>query len=119
MTALRMHALAAVLALGLAIGGCTHAQAWVATGETVDGLGKAFLTTAGALDAAYDAKLVSEAQYDRWRVFVKYFKPTYDLAADRWENGDDTAAKHAAVVLAQLAAELAEWTSASNPQGAP
>lgn len=111
------RALPAVVLLALV--SCTHAQAWVAAGETVDGLGKTFLVTGHALDAAYDAHKVPEVQYRRWRAFVKYFKPTYDLAADRWEHGDDSAAKHAAVVLAQLAAELAEFTSPSDPKGAP
>lgn len=109
----------ALLCLCLGLVRCTHQQVWVATGETIDGLGKTFLVTAHAIDAAYDAHLVTEPQYEKWRVFVKYFQPAYDLAADRWEHGDDSAAKHAAVVLAQLAAELAEFTSMSNPKGAP
>jgi len=100
----------------LALVSCTHTQAWVATGESIDALGKTFLATAAALDRAYDAKLVTEAQYDRWRAFVKYFKPTYDLAADRWLHGDDTAAEHAAAVLAALSAELATWAAKGGVQ---
>ena len=95
---------------------CTHAQVWVATGESIDALGKTFLVTGRALDAAYDAHQVDELQYAKWRAFVKYFKPTYDVAADRWLHGDDTAAEHAAAVLAALSAELATF---AVPKGAP
>lgn len=93
---------------------CSHAQAYVATGESIDALGKTFLVTGQALDAAYDAHQVSEAQYERWRAFVKYFKPVYDGAADRWLHGDDTAARHAAAVLAALSAELAGYTALTS-----
>lgn len=110
MTAPRNARLAAVVALSCAIA-CTHAQAWQASGENLDALGRTFLATGAALDAAYDAHLVSEAQYSRWRAFVGYFKPTYDLAADRWLHGDDTAAEHAAAVLAALSAELAGFAA--------
>lgn len=110
MTTPRNARLAAVLALSCAMA-CTHAQAWVASGESLDALGKTFLATGQALDAAYDAHLVTEAQYGRWRAFVGYFKPTYDLAADRWLHGDDSAAEHAAAVLAALSAELAGFTA--------
>jgi hypothetical protein len=96
---------------------CSHTQAWQASGEGIDALGKTFIATGQALDAAYDAHHVAEAQYAKWRAFVAFFKPTYDLAADRWLHGDDTAAEHAAVVLAALSAELA--TFALPPKGGP
>lgn len=102
---------AAALIATLTALACTHAQAWVASGESLDALGRTFLATGQALDAAYDAHLVTEAQYARWRAFVGYFKPTYDLAADRWLHGDDSAAEHAAAVLAALSAELAGFTA--------
>lgn len=102
---------AAILSILFAGISCTHTQVWAASGESIDALGKAFLATGAAIDAAYDAKLVSEHDYERWRMFVKYFKPTYDVAADRWLHGDDTAAQHAAAVLAALSAELAGFTA--------
>lgn len=95
----------------LALASCAHGKAWQATGESIDALGQTFLLTAKAVDTAYDAKHLSEAEYARWRTFVRYFKPTYDMAADRWLHGDDTATEHAAVVLAALAAELATFTA--------
>lgn len=97
-----------VIAL-LALAACSHTQAYVATGESIDALGQTFVATGHALDAAYDAHRVSEAQYDRWRAFVKFFKPTYDMAADRWLHADETASEHAAAVLAALSAELATF----------
>lgn len=99
-------AILSILFLGIS---CSHTQAYVASGESIDALGKTFLATGAALDAAYDKHLVTEQQYDRWRAFVKYFKPTYDMAADRWLHADETASEHAAAVLAALYAELATF----------
>ena len=104
-------AILSILFIGIS---CSHAQAWRVSGESIDALGKAFLATGAALDAAYDAHQVSEADYERWRAFVKYFKPTYDVAADRWLHGDDSAADHAGAVLAALSAELAGFTALTN-----
>lgn len=97
------------LVCGGTLGGCSHAKAWQVSGESIDALGRTFLTTGQVLDAAYDAHQVSEAQYEKWRAFVRYFKPVFDTASDRWLHGDDTAAQHAAAVLAALAAELATF----------
>lgn len=105
-----------LLAGAAQLNACTHTQAWVASGESIDALGKTFLATGQALDQAYDAHLVTEAQYARWRAFVPYFKATYDVAADRWLHADDSAAEHAAAVLAALSAELAAF--AAMPKGA-
>lgn len=110
----RKHAsLLSILLLGIS---CSHTQAWRVSGESIDALGKTFLATGAALDDAYRAGKVTEAQYERWRVFVKYFKPTYDVAADRWLHSDDSAGEHAAAVLAALSAELATFAA---PGGKP
>lgn len=109
---------AACIALSLFVFGasCAHQQAWQVSGEGIDALGKSFLATGHALDAAYDAHQVSEAQYERWRQFSTHFKKVYDTAADRWLHGDDTASEHAAAVLAALSAELATF---AVPKGGP
>lgn len=102
-------------AAGTLAASCTHTAAWRASGESIDALGQTFLLTAQAVDTAYDAKRLSEAEYARWRAFVAYFKPTFDLAADRWLHGDETASEHAAAVLAALSAELATWAAKGKP----
>ena len=104
------------LPMALMLVACSHAQAWRVSGESIDAMGKTFLATGSALDAAYSAGKVTDAQYDRWRAFVKYFKPTYDVAADRWLHADDSAAEHAGAVLASLATELAAFSAMT---GAP
>jgi hypothetical protein len=109
-------AMLTVLALTLSIANCAHQRAWQVSGESIDALGRTFVSTGHALDAAYDAHRVSEAQYEKWRAFVTYFKPTYLLASDRWLHGDDTASEHAAAVLAALSAELATF---ALPKGTP
>lgn len=112
--AARLALLSAYLALPVA---CSHTQAWAVSGESIDALGKTFLATGAALDAAYDARQVTELQYERWRAFVPYFKSTYDVAADRWLHGDDSAAEHAGAVLAALSAELAGFAALASKGG--
>ena len=89
---------------------CAHTQVWRVSGEGLVTLSQTFLATGAALDEAYRAGKMTEAQYDRWRAFVRYFKPTYDVASDRWLHADQTAAEHAAAVLASLAAGLATFS---------
>jgi hypothetical protein len=103
--------LAAVVAIWATFAACTHSQAWQASGESIDALGRTFLATAQIVDAAYDAKRLPEADYARWREFALYFKSVHRIAADRWLHGDDTASEHAAAVLAALSAELAVWSA--------
>ena len=107
--------LTAAIALCATFAACTHTQAWRASGESIDALGQTFLLTAQTVDAAYDAKHLSEAEYARWRAFVAYFKPVFDTASERWLHGDDTASEHAAAVLAALSAELATWAAKGKP----
>lgn len=111
--------LAAIAAVLLLTSSCTHTQVWVASGESIDAMGKAFLATATALDTLYTRHVISEAQYERWRAFTAYFQPVYDMAAERWKHGDDTAAEHAAAVLAALSAELAVFTAMSRGRPEP
>jgi len=106
--------LPAFIALAAITASCTHNQAWVASGESIDALGKTFLATGRALDAAYDAKKVPEVEYAKWRAFAAYFKSAHYLASDRWLHGDDTAAEHAAAVLAALSAELATFAQSGK-----
>lgn len=106
---------AAIFALWCVFSACTHSQAWVASGESIDALGRTFLATAAVVDAAYDAKRLPEADYARWRSFAGYFQAVHAVAADRWLRGDDTASEHAAAVLAALSAELAVWGAKGKP----
>lgn len=105
----RTKALSVVVLLALA--SCAHEKAWVVTGESLVTLGDTFVETSKLMDAALDAKLVSVEQYRRWAKFVRYFKPIYLEASDRWQHSEDTAPQHAAAVLAALAAELAEFSA--------
>lgn len=109
--------LVAALAAIATISACTHSQAWSASGEAIAALGQTFVATGHAMDAAYDAHTVTPEQYRRWAAFAHHFKALYDTTADRWLHADDSAAEHAAAVLAALSAELAEFTAMTK--GAP
>lgn len=100
-----------LLFLSLGLSSCSHAQAYVATGESVDALGQAYLATSKAMEVALDAHQVTPAQYRKWSAFAEYFRPLYDFACDRFLHYDESAQLHAAAVLAELSAELAEWSA--------
>ena len=109
MTALRWGRRAVLLAAISTIAACAHEQAWVASGETIAAIGTTYDTTGKMMDRALDAKVIDEATYRRWAAFCSYYRAVYDPARDRWLNSDDTAAEHAAAVLAALSAELTKW----------
>lgn len=98
----------AVLALSCAMS-CAHEQVWVASGESIAALGETYDTVGKQMDRALDEKRVDEATYRRWAAFCGYYRAVYDPARDRWLHSEDTAAQHAAAVLAALAAELTQW----------
>lgn len=104
---------AGALLLTLAVS-CTHEQVWVASGESIAALGETYDTVGKAMDRALDEKRVDEATYRRWAAFCRYYKAVYDPARDRWLQSDDTAAEHAAAILAALAAELTQWGLVAN-----
>lgn len=112
----RIH-LAAIAAVSL-VASCASQQAYVATGESLAALGETFAATGKLMDRALDKGAVPVEQYRRWAAFAKYFKPTYDVATDRWLHADASAAEHAVAVLAALSAELAEWAVIAG-RGAP
>jgi len=45
--------------------------------ETLAAFGNQFLDTAAQIDAAYSAKKIPEADYDRWRKFVPGFRQSF------------------------------------------
>jgi hypothetical protein len=100
----------------LALASCAHDKAWVASGTSIAMLGESFVATGRLMDSALDSKAVTAEQYRKWAAFAHYFKPAYDLAADRWLHADDSATEHAAVVLTALAGELAAWTALATAQ---
>lgn len=95
---------------------CAHEKAWRVTGEGLVTLQATYIATGKAIDAAHDKGLMTDAEYRKWAAFARYFAPTYDIAADRWLHGDDTATEHAAAVLAALSAELATWAAKGGVQ---
>lgn len=108
---MRVHLSMGAITAVVLFAACTHTQAYVATGESLVTLGETFVATGHLMDSALDKGAVTPEQYRRWAAFAHYFKPTYDVAADRWLHSDDTAAQHAAAVLAALSAELAGWVA--------
>jgi len=113
---LRLAANGAGFAALLFLASCAHEKAWRVTGEGLVTLQATYIATGRAIDAAHDKGLMTDAEYRKWAAFARYFAPTYDIAADRWLHGDDTATEHAAAVLAALSAELATWAAKGGVQ---
>lgn len=110
MTHARNAAVVAVLALSCVMSmSCAHEQVWVASGESIAAIGETFDTVGKQMDRALDEKRIDEATYRRWFAFCHYYRAVYDPARDRWLHSEDTAAQHAAAVLAALAAEITQW----------
>lgn len=81
-----------VLSVGLGAPSCATTAAGVVNVSVTStkALGQLFLTTATAIDAAYDAKLISEPQYAPWRDFSLRFQAAFAIADKTLEAAAET-----------------------------
>jgi hypothetical protein len=97
--------------LALALAACTHVDPYVASGESLNAAGQTFVTTSRAFDRAYDAGLITNAQYGTWAVFGRKFQATYPAALALWQAavhvGDAAQVGGARALVTQLVSELA------------
>ncbi len=81
-----------VVGLVVVLAGCASmfgsgqnaAPVLIATGETLDLARGQFVTVAGVMNALYDTKTITSAQYDPWRQFVPRFKDLNPKAVKLW-----------------------------------
>ena len=66
-----------VLVLSLVMVSACATMTVTKTAETLTVLGTEFLSTAAQIDAAYQAKLIPETDYAKWRTFVPPFKKSF------------------------------------------
>lgn len=96
-----------------ALASCTHEQAIVVTGESLDALGRQFVATNDAMTKARLAGAVTADGYAQWRTFGRKFQAAYPLALDLWRaadaSGDERLQAQAAAMLAALGADLSKW----------
>jgi len=78
--------------------------------ETLSAVGEQFLASAKTVDDAYRAKLISEADYQKWRAFVPQFKLAYAQAAQALETarvaGEVTTPQQTADLIRRLKDQL-------------
>ena len=97
------------------LGSCTHDQALIVTGESLDALGQQFASTGAAMNEARAAGTISADTYAGWRTFGRKFQAAYPLACSLWRAAD--AAKderlqvQAGAIVAALGVDLAAWVA--------
>lgn len=102
--------LSSVVALALFASACSHTQAFVISGESLNNVGEQFLAVADYMDTAAKEGKVSEEQYKKWTDFGTKFINIYPAAAHLWKMAtllDDPKLKDQAIgMLMTLIPEL-------------
>jgi hypothetical protein len=113
-SALRMPILAAVVALGCAIG-CANTPAVVITSRSVQALNDTFVGTAAVMNAAYDSGRITWAQYEKWKAFGLRFQASAALAKKLFDAADEakdaSVRAHAEAILRDFQDELATYAA--------
>lgn len=91
---------------------CATSTGFIVTGETLDGLGKTFVTVGQAYNKGLDAKTVTVEQYRAWAEYAKKFQQAYPPAVQLWKSSvavnDAALTKQANAVVTGLVTELAK-----------
>ena len=100
----------------LLLSGCAStAPPLVVSGEALKAVGLQFVATSTAVTKACVAKQLTLTQCDSYRGFAQKFKAAFPSAVVVQETamtfGDRTLAENAAVIVAQLVAELGTFTA--------
>lgn len=75
-----MRAVKGCVAVLLLLCACSHQQAFIITGQSIDTLGEQFVVVAEYMNTAVESGTVSEAQYAKWAVFGKKFQAAFPAA---------------------------------------
>jgi len=78
--------LSLVLVLAFVLAACGGGRQLVVTGETLDSMGKQFVSTAQMYNSLHDQQLISDAEYRVWADFARYFKTVYPATVDMWQE---------------------------------
>lgn len=101
----------ALLVVLLLLASCaTATKTLLVTGESLDQLGKQFVSVGKQWNSLYDAKAITADQYKEWATFAVWFKAAYPEAVSLWKTAratNDTAATAAIEdSIGKMAAEL-------------
>jgi len=65
---------------------CGGGRQLVITGETLDSMGKQFVTTANMYNSLHDQGQITDDEYRAWAEFARYFKVVYPATVDMWQE---------------------------------
>lgn len=106
---MRASLLSSVVALCL-LANCTHTQALVITGNTLQAAGEQFLVVAAVMEELATEGKLTEEQYARWAEFGTKFQRVYPAAVHLWKvavlNRDAALERQAEAILMTLLPEL-------------
>lgn len=68
----------------LSLMACSHAQAFIVSGESLNTVGQEFLGMADYMDAAAKDGKVTKEQYDKWAAFGLKFVNAFPAAVHLW-----------------------------------
>lgn len=103
-----MKRLIGLCLLLLMVAGC--ASTLIRSGETLDALGRQFVTVGNHWNMLLETKQITPAQYEEWAGFARQFQQAYPLAMEAWKaaraSGDAAAENRMSDAITLLAARL-------------
>ena len=91
---------------------CATVTGFVVTGESLDSVGKAFVTVGQTYNRELDAKRVTPEQYREWAAFARKFQQAYPSSVQLWKSSvavnDAALTKKTNEIITALVAELAK-----------
>lgn len=101
--------------------GC--ASALIRSGETLDAIGRQFVTVGNHWNMLLESKQITPAQYEEWAVFARDFQRAYPLAVDVWKaarmTGDKAAEDRMGEAITLLATKLTPLAIKAYDYAAP
>jgi predicted small secreted protein len=120
-TAFNLTQLAILVALAAwLMAGCATVTGFVVTGESLDSVGKAFVTVGQTYNRELDAKRVTPEQYRDWAVFARKFQQAYPSSVQLWKSAvavnDAALTKKTNEIITSLVTELSRLGSVVGVQ---
>lgn len=104
-----------LLILMILMSACQTAKPFVVSGESLDTLGKEFVSTARIYNRLFDERIVTSDQYRKWADFAVKFQKVYPIAVNSWKSArlanDKAAEQKVNESMVIVAKELASLTS--------
>lgn len=108
------------LLLALLLAACATSTGFIVSGESLDGVGKAFVITGQTYNRELDAKRITVDQYRQWAAFAKKFQASYGPAVQLWKSSiavnDAALTNQTDAIIVGLVTELAKLATVVGVQ---